>query len=90
MTEAIETLIEQRSDLNKKIEEAQKTARKEALKSIKELMYKHSISIGEITRKGNGLGIKVPPKFQDPISGAVWTGRGKAPKWFNPTTAIKL
>lgn len=90
MTEAIETLIEQRSNLDKKIEDAKKTARREAVKTIKELMYKHNISIGEITRKGNGHGIKVPPKFQDPITGAMWTGRGKAPSWFNPTTVIKL
>ena len=43
-----------------------------------------------IARKGNGAGIKVAPKWKDPISGATWTGRGKSPSWFNEVTAIKL
>ena len=33
---------------------------------------------------------KVAPKFQDPVSGKTWTGRGKHPKWFDAETAIKL
>ena len=33
---------------------------------------------------------KVAPKFQDPVTGATWTGRGKCPKWFDAETAIKL
>lgn len=24
---------------------------------------------------------RVPMKYQDPVSGAQWTGRGRAPKW---------
>lgn len=24
---------------------------------------------------------KVAPKYKDPVTGATWTGRGKAPKW---------
>ncbi len=23
----------------------------------------------------------VPPKYRDPVSGATWTGRGRAPRW---------
>lgn len=87
---SLESLIEQRENLNKQIEEAKKTARKEAVKTVKELMAKHELTIEEITRTGNGAGIKVPPKWQDPVSGAKWTGRGKAPSWFNEATAIKL
>ncbi|CAN7735904.1 H-NS family nucleoid-associated regulatory protein [Caballeronia sp. LjRoot29] len=35
-----------------------------------------------IKRKAsNALGSKVAPKFQDPKSGATWTGRGSAPAW---------
>ena len=33
---------------------------------------------------------KVAPKFQDPVSGKTWTGRGKQPKWFDAETAVKL
>lgn len=42
---------------------------------------------------GNSAGdgrAKVAPKFQDPVSGKTWTGRGKQPKWFDAETAIKL
>ena len=87
---SLETLIEQHASIDKQIEEAKKSARKDAVKTIKELMAKHELTIEEITRTGNGAGTKVPPKWQDPVTGAKWTGRGKSPAWFNEETAIKL
>ena len=87
---SLETLIEQRASIDKQIEEAKKSARKDAVKTIKELMAKHELTIEEITRTGNGAGTKVPPKWQDPVTGAKWTGRGRSPAWFNEETAIKL
>ena len=84
------TLIEQRASIDKQIEEAKKSARKDAVKTIKELMAKHELTIEEITRTGNGAGTKVPPKWQDPVTGAKWTGRGKSPAWFNEATSIRL
>ena len=87
---SLETLIEQRASIDKQIEEAKKSARKDAVKTIKELMAKHELTIEEITRTGNGAGTKVPPKWQDPVTGVKWTGRGRSPAWFNGATAIKL
>lgn len=87
---SLETLIEQRASIDKQIEEAKKSARKDAVMAIKELMAKHELTIEEITRTGNGAGTKVPPKWQDPVTGAKWTGRGKSPAWFNEATAIRL
>lgn len=87
---SLETLIEQRASIDKQIEEAKKSARKDAVKTIKELMAKHELTIEEISRTGNGAGTKVPPKWQDPVTGAKWTGRGRSPAWFNEATAIKL
>ena len=87
---SLETLIEQRASIDKQIEEANKSARKDAVKAIKELMAKHELTIEEITRTGYGAGTKVPPKWQDPVSGAKWSGRGRTPAWFNEATAIKL
>lgn len=87
---SLETLIEQRASIDKQIEEAKKSARKDAVKTIKELMAKHELTIDEITRTGNGAGAKVPPKWQDPVTGTKWTGRGKSPAWFNEATAIRL
>ena len=87
---SLETLIEQRASIDKQIDEAKKSARKDAVKTVKELMAKHELTIEEITRTGNGAGTKVPPKWQDPVTGTKWSGRGRTPVWFNEETAIKL
>ena len=91
---SLDTLLEQRTALNKQIEEAKKAARKDAVKAIKELMVKYDLTAADIasasTRNGAGSGIKVSPKYQDPVTGTTWSGRGKTPKWFNEATAIKL
>ena len=84
---SLETLIEQRASIDKQIEEAKKSARKDAVKTIKELMAKHELTIDEITRTGNGAGTKVPPKWQDPVTGAKWTGRGKKPLFIREAEA---
>ena len=34
-------------------------------------------------KAGPKPGGKIPPKYRDPVSGALWSGRGKTPKWFN-------
>ena len=34
-------------------------------------------------KAGPKPGGKIPPKYRDPLSGALWSGRGKTPKWFN-------
>lgn len=87
---SLDTLIEQRASIDKQIEEAKKSARKIAVKTIKELMDRHELTIEEITRTGNGAGTKVPPKWQDPVTGTKWSGRGRSPAWFNEATAIRL
>lgn len=84
---SLESLIEQRASLDKQIEEAKKSARKDAVKTVKELMAKHELTIEEITRTGNSAGTKVPPKWQDPVTGAKWTGRGKKPLFIREAEA---
>ena len=84
---SLESLIEQRASIDKQIEEAKKSARKDAVKTVKELMAKHELTIEEITRTGNSAGIKVAPKWKDPISGATWTGRGKKPLFIREAEA---
>jgi DNA-binding protein H-NS len=34
-------------------------------------------------KAGPKPGGKIPPKYRDPLSGALWSGRGKTPKWIN-------
>lgn len=84
-------LIAQQAELAKKIAELKKNNRKEALEQVKNLMAQYDITVEDLAKKtSSAAGTKVPPKWQDPVSGAKWTGRGRKPVWFNEATAIKL
>ena len=84
-------LIAQQAELAKKIAELKKNNRKEALERVKNLMAQYDITVEDLAKEtSSAAGTKVPPKWQDPVSGAKWTGRGRPPAWFNKETAIKL
>lgn len=84
-------LLDQQAELAKKIAELKKNNRKEALEQVKNLMAQYDITVEDLAKKtSSAAGTKVPPKWQDPVSGAKWTGRGRTPVWFNEATAIKL
>ena len=84
-------LITQQAELAKKIAELKKNNRKEAVEQVKSLMTQYDITLEDLAKKTSAAaGTKVPPKWQDPVSGAKWTGRGRTPVWFNEATAIKL
>lgn len=84
-------LIDQQAKLAKKIAELKKNNRKEALEQVKNLMAQYDITVEDLAKKtSSAAGTKVSPKWQDPVSGAKWTGRGRTPAWFNEATAIKL
>ena len=91
LTPNLNDLISQQAELAKKIAELKKNNRKEALEQVKNLMAQYDITVEDLTKKtSSAAGVKVLPKWQDPVSGARWTGRGRTPLWFNETTAIKL
>ena len=91
LTPNLNDLISQQAELAKKIAELKKNNRKEALEQVKSLMAQYDITVEDLTKKtSSAAGVKVPPKWEDPVSGAKWTGRGRTPVWFNETTAIKL
>lgn len=83
----LQELHAQKELIEKQIVEAQKAERKEAITHIHALMTQHNIK--EMFLKEP---IKVAPKWQDPVSGKQWTGRGRSPNWYlaSPATAIKL
>ena len=90
-TTDLNELISQQAELAKKIAELKKNNRKEALEQVKSLMAQYDITVEDLTKKASSAaGVKVPPKWEDPVSGAKWTGRGRTPVWFNEATAIKL
>ena len=85
------SLLLQEAELKKQIAELKKSNRKNAIEQIKSVMTQYDITVEDLSKKSSpAAGTKVPPKWQDPVSGATWTGRGKNPAWFNEETAIKL
>lgn len=78
--EVVTDLIAQRDALDKQIAETRKTARKEAMKRIFELMQLHGIE-EVILDNGIDKRSKVAPKWKDPASDTTWTGRGIKPKF---------
>lgn len=91
----VKAMLAQRADLDKQINEALKTERKGALAQIKDMMETYGITTadvasGKVAKVSTTTGTKVPPKWQDPVTGKQWSGRGKSPLWFNAETSIKL
>lgn len=80
-------LLKQREELEKQIEAARQTEIKDAVMKVRELVNRFGLSVtdvfpGEKTRAAKAPS-KVAAKYRDPMSGATWTGRGKAPKWID-------
>jgi len=58
------------------------------IKKIREMMSEYGLSVQDlglgITRMGErmtALKHPLPPKYQDPVTGKTWSGKGKAPGW---------
>ena len=90
-TPDLNNLLDQQAELAKQIDTLKKTNRKNAIEQVKSLMSQYDITVEDLAKKtSSAAGTKVPPKWQDPVSGATWTGRGRSPSWFNKGPAIKL
>ena len=83
-------LIKQREALEAQIEAARKAEIADAVAQVKALVAAHKLTSQDIfggakrTRKSaSDARSTVAPKYRDPVTGATWTGRGKAPKWID-------
>lgn len=78
-------LLKQREELEKQIESARQNEIKEAVAKVRELVSRFDLSVADVFPGEKTRGVKavskVAAKYRDPMSGATWTGRGKAPKW---------
>ena len=88
----VKAMLAQRADLDKQINEALKTERKGALAQIKDLMETYGITTadvasGKVAKVATTAGTKVPPKYQDPVTGKQWSGRGKQPLFIREAEA---
>ena len=80
-------LLKQREELEKQIESARQNEIKEAVATVRELVGRFELSVADVfpgeKSKGAKPVSKVAAKYKDPMTGATWTGRGKAPKWID-------
>ena len=87
-------LVAERTELDKQIETVRKTERRAAIKDITKKMSLFNITLAELSKvlvtKTGKVKAKVAPKWKQPDGELTWTGRGRAPKWFDANTAIKL
>jgi DNA-binding protein H-NS len=90
----LEQLLNQRAELDARIQAAQQAARDQAIAQVRELMARHALSMADITarpaRAARGAaprsGGKVAAKYRD-AAGNTWSGRGLKPKWLTAALA---
>ncbi len=84
-------LMAQKEALEKRIAEARRTERAEAIRQVKTLMDQYGLTAADLNAKAGAgrtrKGSKVPAKYRDPTSGDSWSGRGLQPKWLKAALA---
>jgi DNA-binding protein H-NS len=94
-------LLVQREALEQAIAEARKTELSEAITKAKALISDFGLTQMDLfdtdkttktpkVRAEKTGRQKVAPKYKDPATGAMWTGRGKAPKWIDGQDRAKF
>jgi DNA-binding protein H-NS len=83
----LQALLAQREALDRQIAEMKESEKYAAITRARALVAEHGLLPGDVfgekgaTRRGPKATGKVAPKYRHPMTGATWTGRGKAPKW---------
>jgi DNA-binding protein H-NS len=85
-------LLEQRNHIDAQIEAVRSALRNDVLVQARGLIALHELTVDELfptARKSTmkSAARKVAPKFRDPASGKLWTGRGRSPLWFDAARA---
>ncbi|RUX60206.1 H-NS histone family protein [Mesorhizobium sp. M7A.F.Ca.CA.002.12.1.1] len=83
---SIEDLQRQQAEIDRKIQEKREAEKQSVIEQIVQVVNTYKIPVDELVEKLGGLkikrkGVKATPKYRDPVSGAIWTGRGKEPAW---------
>ncbi|BCN40010.1 hypothetical protein ALDI51_33290 [Alicycliphilus denitrificans] len=87
MNASYKELLKQREALEQQINEARRRELATAVAQVRELVAEYGLTqqdvfpTGRTGRTSATSGVKVAPKYRDPVTGQTWTGRGKAPKW---------
>jgi DNA-binding protein H-NS len=89
---SLQDLLAQRAEIDKKISDAQRGARADAIARIRTLMAEFGLSAADIAGKGASVKSgkstgKVPAKYRNAATGDSWSGRGLQPKWLKAALA---
>jgi DNA-binding protein H-NS len=78
------------ADLQAQAAKVKQEEKQQAIDAAKAMITSYGITAKDLGldkpakgKAGPKPGNKIPPKYRDPLSGALWSGRGKTPKWFN-------
>jgi len=78
------------ADLQAQAERVKREEKQQAIDAARAMIVSYGITAKDLGldkpvkgKAGPKPGGKIPPKYKDPVSGALWSGRGKTPKWFN-------
>lgn len=83
----LQTLIAQREELEKKINELRQQEHVEAVTKVRTLVTEFGLTKDDVfptTRTANKTKkplVTIAPKYRDPDSGKSWSGRGLTPTW---------
>lgn len=81
----VSELLAQRNALEKQLSEAREKEARLALIEIVQKMREYGISLHDLIGRKPAPEPVQPPegaaKYRDPLTGATWSGRGRAPQW---------
>lgn len=86
-------LLAQKAELERKIADAQREERAQAVAKVKALMAEYGLSLSDLgTRSAAGprkasASKKVAAKYRNSATGDTWSGRGLQPNWLKSALA---
>lgn len=87
MTSDYKALLQQKAELEKKIDALIQNAKTDAIAEAKAMVQQYGLTKEDVFPSAKSKSGKPgkrsvgEPKFRNPETGATWTGRGKPPKW---------
>jgi DNA-binding protein H-NS len=84
--EEIQSKIE---ELKAQAEKVKHEEKRQAIEACKAMILSYGVTAKDLGldkvkgKTGPTPGRKIAAKYRDPATGAVWSGRGKTPKWIN-------
>jgi len=87
--EEIQSKIE---ELKAQAEQVKHEEKRQAIEACKAMILSYGVTAKDLGldkvkgKAGPAPGRKIPAKYRNPSTGAVWSGRGKTPKWINGAT----